>query len=98
MPYDPVEVFPKFLGPLDYCQGLGDLKYVWPISFFSFLEHFPLSLNVLDHRVPRDVGSSDASFGGLIVLYRFKSGEDSLLGLCSEDKRWCWDCCPGCYV
>ena len=98
MPYDPVEVVPRCLGTLDYQEGLGYLGDFWLVSLFSFLDHFSLPLIVLDHRVPRDVGSSDALFGGLIVLYRFKSGEDSLLGLCSEDKRWCWDCCPGCYV
>ena len=89
MPYDPVEVFPKFLGPLDYCQGLGDLKYVWPISFFSFLEHFPLSLNVLDHRVPQDDGSGDASSGGLTVSYYVTRCKESPLGLLSEDEGWC---------
>ena len=68
MPYDPVEVVPKCLGPLYYWKGIGDLGDVWLVSIFSFLEHFSLRLNVLDHRVTRDVGSGDASSGGLIVL------------------------------
>ena len=68
MPYDPVEVFPKCMGPLYYWQGLGDVGDVWLFSLFSFLERFPLHLKILYRQVPLDVGSGDASSGGLIVL------------------------------
>ena len=98
MPYDPVEVVPKCMGPLYYWQGLGDVGDVWLFSLFSFLERFPLRLKCIDHRVPQDVGSGDASSGGFIILYYVTRGKESLLGLCSEDEGWCWDCCPGCCV
>ena len=49
--------------------------------FFSFLERFPLRLNVVDCRVSQDVGSDDASSGGLIVSYYVTHGKDSILGL-----------------
>ena len=98
MPYDPVEVVPKCLIPLDYLQGLSYLGYVWLVSLFSFLEHFPLRLKFIDHRVPRDVVSGDASSGGIIVLHYVTHGEESLLGLFSEDKGWCWDYFPWCCV
>ena len=68
MPYDPVEVVSKCLGPLNYWQGIGDLGNVWILSLFSFLERFPLHLKILYHQVPLDVGSGDASSVGLIVL------------------------------
>ena len=86
MPYDPVEVSPKCLGPLDYWHGLGDLGDVWIVSLFLFLERFPLRLKVLDHCVPRDVGSGDASSGGLIVSYYVTRGVESLLGIFSKDE------------
>ena len=67
-------------------------------STFFFLEHFPLSLKVLDHCVPQDVGSGNALFGGLIVFYYFTRSKELLLGICSEYKGCCWDRCPGCCI
>ena len=84
MPYYPVEVVPKCLSPLDYWQGIGDLGGVWIVSLFLFLESFPLSLKVLDHCAPRDVGSGDASSSGLILSYYITRGEESFMGLCSK--------------
>ena len=80
MPYAPVEVVSKCLGPLDYWQVIGDLGDVWIVSLFSFLERFPLRLKILDHQVPLDVGSGDASSGGLIVSYYFTRNKELLLG------------------
>ena len=74
MPYDPVEVFPKCMGPLYYWQGLGDVGDVWLFSLFSFLERFPKFLKVIDHCVSQDVGNVDASSGGLIILYYVRRG------------------------
>ena len=96
MPYYPIEVFPKCMGPFDFWQCLGALRGVWLVSLFSFLDHFPLSLKVIDHRVPRDVVSGDASSGGLVVSYYVTRGKELLLGLCSKDKGGCWYFCPGC--
>ena len=97
MPYDPVKVVSKCLGPLDYWQVIGDLRDVWIVSLFSFLERFPLRLKILDHQVPLDVGSGDASSGGLIVSYYFTRNKELLLGF-SKEKGWCWYCCPWCYI
>ena len=98
MPYGPVKVSTKFLGPLYYWQGIGDLGGVWIFSLFSLLERFPLNLKIIDHRVPQDVVSGDALSCGLIVLYYVTRGKEFLLGLFSEDEGWCWDCCPGCGI
>ena len=67
MLYDTVDVVSKFLDPLDYWQGVGDLGVVWLVSLFLFFECFPLCLKILDHQVPLDVGSGDALSGGLIL-------------------------------
>ena len=62
---------------------------------YAFLDRFSLRLKVLDHSVTQDVGSADASSGGLIVLYYVTRGEELLLGVFSQDKGWCWDRFPG---
>ena len=49
--YDSVEIITKFLGLLDYWQGIGDIGDVWLVSIFSLLERFPLRLKILDHQV-----------------------------------------------
>ena len=91
MLYDPVKVFPKFLVPIDYWQGIGDLGGVWLVSIFSFLERFTLRLKILDQRVLIDVGSGDDSSGGLIVSYYVTHSEELLIGLFSEEEGWRWD-------
>ena len=96
--YDSVEIITKFLVLLDYWQGIGDIGDVWLVSIFSLLERFPLRLKILDHQVPLDVGSDDASSIGLIISYYFTRGEYLLLVFCSKDEGWCWDRCPRCCI